>query len=555
MNPLALDDVNDRHLARILEIQARQNGETEFLIADHLRVTYAQADDITSRLASGFASIGVGRGDRVSLFMANVPEHVLLCLALNKLGAVWVPICTDYKGEWLRDAIERSRARALVTDDKHLPRLLDIYVDTNDGLAEQQLILLDGGASDDSSRVPNALTYQQLLAHEPYRFDHRQHHYGDTCAILWTSGTTGRSKGVMQAHNNWIRSTLLGTSLQYTLQPGDIAYCALPLYNSGAWLTCVIRAMIAGIGCVIEEKFSVSQFMERIKHFNATQTFAVGAMGVFLMNSPERDDDAQTPLREAAIAPMPPELWEKFEQRFAVRLNRSGLGQSECLLHLNQEHTAIELPTYCLGLPPPDVDVRLFDDDGDEVPDGEAGEVCVRPLAPHILFNGYFDDPEATANTYRGDWFLTGDMARRDPATRAFYFVDRKKDCVRFAGRNISTLEVENVVRRHPAVKDVAAFGIPSAELASEDELKLNIVLAGEDMLAKTAAPEAAATAEDICAFINDRAPHYFVPRYIEFVSALPYTPTNKVQKFLLRQAGLNENTWDRKRAGYQLKK
>jgi crotonobetaine/carnitine-CoA ligase len=303
--------------------------------------------------------------------------------------------------------------------------------------------------------------------------------------------------------------------------------------------------MIAGISCVIEEKFSVSQFMERIEHFNATQTFAIGAMGVFLMNTPERAEDAETPLREAAIAPMPPELWKKFEQRFGVRLNRAGLGQSECLLLLNQEHTDIELPTYCLGLPAPDVDVCLFDDTGQEVADGEVGEICVRPLAPHILFNGYFDDPETTAATYRGEWFLTGDMGRRDPANRAFYFVDRKKDAVRFAGRNISTLEVENVVRRHPAVKDVAAFGIPSELLASEDELKLNIVLT----------EGAAATPEDFCAFINERAPHYFVPRYMEFVTELPYTPTNKVQKYLLRKAHLSKDTWDLKNSNYIVQK
>jgi carnitine-CoA ligase len=537
MNPLPLDDSKDRHLARILELQAAQNGDTVFLISDHLRITYAQAEDITSRLAAGFAAMGVRKGDRVCLFMANVPELVLLCLALNKLGAVWVPICTDYKGEWLQDAIERSSAVALVTDQKHLPGIMRI----RHALGDAQLILLDGAAND----WPGASSYAQLLNNAPLRFDYTEHDYGDTCAILWTSGTTGRSKGVMQAHNNWIRSTLLGTSLQYTLQQGDIVYCVLPLYNSGAWLTCIIRAMIAGISCVIEEKFSVGQFMERIKHFNATQTFAVGAMGVFLMNSPERDDDADIPLREAAIAPMPPELWDKFEKRFGVRLNRSGLGQSECLLHLNQEHTDIELPTYCLGFPPPDVEVRLFDDEGRDVPDGEAGEICVRPLAPHILFNGYFNDPEATANAFRKDWFLTGDMGRKDPQNGAFYFVDRKKDAVRFAGRNISTLEVENVVRRHKAVADVAAFGIPSAEIASEDELKLNIVLA----------PGASTTPEAICAFINDIAPHYFVPRYIDFVASLPYTPTNKIQKFVLREEGLNDNTWDLKTSTYEVKK
>jgi len=537
LNPLSLENVQDRHLARILQLQALENGGTEFLISDHLRVTYAEADDITGRLASGFAGLGVGKGDRVCLMLANVPELVLLCLALNKLGAIWVPICTDYKGEWLRDTLVRSRATAVFADLKHLDRIIEV----EDALRGARLLVLEG----DWERLPDAPTYRDLLDHEPYRFDHTLHDYGDTCAILWTSGTTGRSKGVMQAHNNWVRSTLLGASLQYTLQPGDIAYCALPLYNSGAWLTCVVRAMIGGIGCVIEEKFSVSRVMDRIVHFNATQTFAIGAMGVFLMHSPERDDDGDIPLREAAIAPMPPELWEKFERRFGVRLNRAGLGQSECLLHLNQEHTDIPLPTWCLGLPPPDVDVRLFDDEGEEVPDGAVGEICVRPLAPLILFNGYFDDPGATAQAFRGDWFLTGDMARRDPETRAFYFVDRKKDVVRFAGRNISTLEVENLVRRHPAVRDVAAYGIPSEELATEDELMLSIVLH------EGAAP----TPEDICVFINDAAPHYFMPRYIDFAAALPYTPTNKVQKFRLRKAGLGATTWDRKRSGYTVRK
>ncbi|MCB1845196.1 MAG: AMP-binding protein, partial [Halioglobus sp.] len=217
------------------------------------------------------------------------------------------------------------------------------------------------------------------------------------------------------------------------------------------------------------------------------------------------------------------------------KLVRSGLGQSECLLSLNHEHCDVEAPVYALGFPPPDADVRLFDDDGNEVPDGEAGEICVRPLAPCILFNGYFDNPEATAEAFRGEWFLTGDMARKDPETGAFFFVDRKKDAVRFAGRNISTVEVESVVMRHPDVAQAAAFGIPSEALDSEDELKINLVLKSG----------ASPSHEDIARFINDNAPYYFVPRYMEFVEALPYTPTNKVQKYLLRQAGVSENTWD----------
>lgn len=537
MNFLDLSNTDDRHLGRMLELQARDNGDTVFLISDDHRITFAQAEDMANRLASGFASLGVGKNDRVSFFMGNLPEMVVMCLALNKLGAIWVPVCTDYKGEWLADTLTRSRGKILVTDAEHLPEITDL----GDAIDHEHCVILEQS----TAQSLGATSFASLLEHPPLATDYSDMDYGDTCAILWTSGTTGKSKGVMVAHNNWIRSTLFGTALQYQTVPGDIAYCAMPLYNAGAWITSVMRTLIKGIGCVIEKKFSVTQFMDRVKHFNATQTFAVGSMGVFLMSTPEKYDDADNPLREAQIVPMPPAMWDTFEKRFDVHLIRSGLGQSECLLTLNQEHSDQEAPLYALGWPPPDMDVRLFDDEGNEVPDGEAGEICVRPLAPNILFNGYFDAPEATAEAFRGDWFLTGDMARKDPDNGAFFFVDRKKDAVRFAGRNISTMEVEGVALRHPDVQQVAAFGIPSQELASEDELKLDVIVTQGSEL----------TAEELCAFINQNAPHYFVPRYLEFVDSLPYTPTNKVQKFKLREKGLTKNTWDLKNSTYKVQK
>lgn len=537
MNVVDLTDTTNRHLGKILHLQARDNGATEFLITDDQRITFAEAETLSNRLASGFAELGVDSGDRVTFFMSSSPEMVLMCLALNKLGAVWVPVCTDYRGEWLQDALLRSRAKVLVTDREH-----SAYIDAiADRLNNEHLVVLENNAKPSADHI----SYGQLLEHAPCEPDYSKLDYGDTSAILWTSGTTGKSKGVMVAHNNWIRSTLMGTALQYKTREGDIVYCAMPLYNAGAWLTCVIRALIKGIGVVIEKKFSVSAFMDRIKAFNATQTFAVGSMGIFLMGTSEKDDDADTPLREAAIVPMPPAMWDKFEQRFGVRLLRSGLGQSECLLSLNHEHSDIEAPVYALGFPPPDADVRLFDDNGNEVPRGEPGEICVRPLQPHILFNGYFDDPEATAKAFRGDWFLTGDIGRQDPESGVFHFVDRKKDAVRFAGRNISTMEVEGVVLRHPEVAQAAAFGIPNPELESEDELKLNVI--------RTQGSEL--TAEALCEFINANAPYYFVPRYLEFVDTLPYTPTNKVQKFKLREAGLNDNTWDLKQSDFTVER
>ncbi len=537
MKQIDLSNNADRHLSKILSLQAEQNGSTPFLITDSQQITFAEAEDISNRLAAGFQSLGIGKGDRVAFLMANLPEMVLMCLALNKLGAIWVPICTDYKGQWLLDTLEPSRAKILVSDLTHIDKVLEIQ----DKLAYQHYVILE----DSRPSLSNAVSYSSILDQPPYQTDYDSLSYSDTCAILWTSGTTGRSKGVMQAHNNWIRATLLGTSLQYQTVEGDIHYCAMPLYNSGAWITAIIHCLIQGIGCVIEKKFSVTQFMDRIKQFNATQTFAVGSMGVFLLDNPERADDADNPLREAAIVPMPPNLWQTFEQRFGVHLVTSGMGQSECLLTLNHEHSDTKAPTYALGFAPPDAEVQLCDDDGNQVPDGEAGEICVKPKVPFILFNGYFDDPEATASAYRGEWFLTGDMARKDPDNGALFFVDRKKDAVRFAGRHISTVEVESIVMRHPDVQQVAVFGIPCKKLESEDELKINIVLQ----------EGASHSPEDICGFINDNAPHYFVPRYMEFVDSLPYTPTNKVQKFKLREAGVTEQTWDLKKSDFKVKK
>ncbi len=539
MNKLDLSNTDKRTFANILRLQAEQAGDTDFLITDKLCVTFAQAEAITNALAAGLLSMGVEKGDRVALYLGNRPEMVLLALAVNKIAAIWTPINTDYKGEWLVDTLERSRCKLLVTDQQYQPRIVEIA----DKLGIDKILLI---ADSEDVVLADVTLYSDLLSTPPLTLDEvAEAHYSDTCAILWTSGTTGKSKGVMQSYNGWIRSIVEGASVQYDSREGDSIYCVLPLFNAGAWVTCIFRALVEGIPCVIEPKFSVSEFWSRIRHFGCTQTFAIGAMGVFIMNAPEAEDDADNPLRVAQVVPMPPGAWEKFEQRFDLTLLRTGLGQSECLLVTTQAKPREDVPVYALGFAHTDTDIGLFDDEGCEVAPGEVGEICLKPLAPHILFNGYFDNPQATAEAYRGDWYLTGDMARQDPKTGAYFFVDRKKDALRFAGRNISTLEVESVVRRHPAIADVAAFGIPSEELESEHELKINIVLK------EGASP----SHEDICAFINANAPHYFVPRYMEFVDCLPYTPTNKVQKFKLREAGLNDKSWDLKNSSYQVQR
>lgn len=538
MNKLDLSNTDDRIFGKMLRLQAQHAGDAEFLVSDKLRVTFAEAEDITNCLAGGLRELGVTKGDRIGLYIGNRPEAVLLALAINKIEAIWIPISTDYKGEWLLDTLNRSRLKALVVDDEFKQRIIDVQ----DRLDYKNIILL---ADSVDSRLANVIAYSVLKASAPLTADYSAVHYGDTCAILWTSGTTGRSKGVMQSYNGWIRCITEGASPLFDSQDDDMIFCVLPLFNAGAWITCIFRALAEGIPCVIEPKFSVTDFWPRIRQFGATQTFLVGAMGMFVLNAPEKSDDADNPLRVVQVVPLAPDMWPVFEQRFGVRLPRTGLGQSECLLVTTQKEARDDVPVYALGFGIDDSEVALMDEDGNLVEDGKVGEIAIKPLVPHVLFNGYFDNPEATTAAYKGDWFMTGDLGRVDPATGAYFYVDRKKDAVRFAGRNISTLEVESVVSRHPAVKDQAVFGIPSELVASEQELKINLVLQEGALL----------TPEDICAYINDNAPHYFVPRYIEFVTSLPYTPTNKVQKFVLREAGITENTWDIKDSNYQIKR
>jgi crotonobetaine/carnitine-CoA ligase len=254
----------------------------------------------------------------------------------------------------------------------------------------------------------------------------------------------------------------------------------------------------------------------------------------FLFNAPEQADDADNPLRVAQMVPMSADMREPFAKRFDVELLPLGFGQSECMAILSPIRDMHTLPENALGHPLPDTRIALLDDDLNPVPDGQPGELCIQPLAEHVLLNGYYDDEQATAEAFEGGWYHTGDLLRH--VEGHYYFVDRKRDALRFGGRNISSVEVEGVVRAHPAVADAAAFGIPAENSPGESELALHVVLKeGREI-----------SHEALARHINDNAPHFFVPRYLEFVDSLPYTPTQKVQKFKLRERGVTAATWDR---------
>jgi len=238
---------------------------------------------------------------------------------------------------------------------------------------------------------------------------------------------------------------------------------------------------------------------------------------------------------------MPADLEEPFKKRFGIEAIHQGYGQSEVMTILART-PGRSWPPNSLGEPQEGIEAAVLDDEDRPVEAGGVGELCARPAEPYAIFNGYFGNPEATLSAFRNLWYHTGDLVRRDEQGD-WYFVDRKADFIRFKGRNISSFAVEAAVGAHPDVVEVAAHGVTSAELEAEAELKVAVVRK----------PGSTVSAEEIARFVNDNAPYFFVPRYIEFVDELPHTPTGRVQKYKLRERGVTAETWDAVAVGFEV--
>ncbi len=268
-------------------------------------------------------------------------------------------------------------------------------------------------------------------------------------------------------------------------------------------------------------------------------------MHMFLWNLPEQGSDAENPLRMANMVPMPEPLLKPFCARFGIDGILQGFGQSEVMLLLSRKDTP-EKPwkANALGGLSEGLELALLGDDGEPVAVGDTGEFCVKETQPHQIFNGYFENPEAEAAAFTNGWYHTGDLGLQDDEGN-YFFVDRKKDVIRYKGRNVSSVQVEGIAMQHPAVAGAAAYAVRSDELDTEDEIKLDVILAQGQ----------GPSAENIARHINERAPYFMVPRYIEFVQALPYTPTNKVQKYKLREQPLAQEVWDRTHTDFKLER
>ena len=423
------------------------------------------------------------------------------------------------------------QADVLVVDAHLLPRVTELTD------VAYKHIIVNGPLESEVPAGSMVHDFAMLDEHTPYEHQVAQH-FGQTTAVLWTSGTTGKSKGVMQSNHTWLLwSRRHNEVFRGGVHEGERFYGCTPMYNSGGWIMNIYPALVSGLTACIDKKFSVSNFWDRLRFYDANHVMTLGTMHMYLWNAEERDDDADNPLRTLMMNPVVPQILDAFKKRFGVERVFGGFGQSE-IMGATTYHSDMKAlkPGSCGYVVSDDpVETTLLDDDDRPVAVGEVGEICVRPREPYAVFSGYFNQPEETVRTFRNMWHHTGDLGRIDSDNELF-FVDRKKDSVRHKGRNTSTFEVEHIVRQFPGVAQVAAVGVKLAEFEFEEELKVCVVAADGQQIDPF----------ELCKFIDQKAPYFFVPRYVDVLDELPMTPTNKIQKFKLRERGNTAQTWDR---------
>ena len=485
--------------------------------------TYGELHASSLETAAAFNGLGIERGDVVLTMLPTSITSIRTWLGLAWLGAVELPLNTDYRGRMLQTAITDSRAKVMVIAERYLERLaaLDslgdltaIVVPDTDKVTQDTAV----AAFTNASFLDQAVEPDGLRAPEPW----------DLAYVIYTSGTTGPAKGVMIP---WAQAYATATGIAASpedMEPSDVVYAPLPMYhiaNRGF----VYLAAIAGARVVLREKMSFFGIWEDIEAYGCT----IGAMG-----PPPYPDE--TTLRIAGgNKPIPD------HEAVAVKL---GIKMTTCysMTELSvplRSGDAITHPASCGRVRQgfPGYEVRLVDEHEAEVPPGVRGELVVRTSEPWTLTPGYVGLPERTVDAWRNGWFHTGDIFTRDEDGN-FFFVDRIKDAIRRRGENISSAEVEASVNEHPQVLDSAAIGVPTGD--GEDEVKIVVM----------PFPGNAPTPEELLAFLVPRMPRFMIPRYVEFIDELPRTEaTFKVQKVKLREDPLNDRTWDRVAAGFEL--
>jgi crotonobetaine/carnitine-CoA ligase len=530
--------LKQRTIGHLLADKAKRVGDRTWLIFGEQHYSYAQAHELSNRYANGFRDLGVRKGDHVAVMLPNCPEFIWTIWGLGKLGAVTVPLNTAARGELLKYFITQSDSTCVVVSADLADRVAEAL--GNNHRVRAFFTLGGAGALADCGRTwVDLATFASAPDEEP---DGTAVLASDPQYIMYTSGTTGPSKGVISPHS---QAHGVGRSLaqNFGYRGDDVVYTCLPLFHGNAlWYSCY-AALWADCTLAVSPRFSASSFWDEIRATGATQFNALGAMTNILLRAQPSPRDREHRVRQAMLVPLSPETYCEVSERFGVQVTS---------LYAMTETFAVTMFTpddpvskgASAGRPRGLSEILIVSDDDDPLPAGEVGEICVRPCEPGIIMSGYYKMPEATVRDTRNLWLHTGDRGRVDD-DGYLYFVDRKKEAIRRRGENISAYEVEMLIARHPSVLEVAA--VPVTSELSEDEVMIYVVCREGCIVSE----------EELVRFANRNMAHFMVPRFVHFIDALPKTASEKIEKYKLKTwAEQNRLTlWDREAVGLKLER
>jgi len=520
---------SDRTLPAMLQRQANRYGSNPLIVTEQASWSFEETLRVAARFAGTLAAADIRHGDRVALMCGNRAEFMESFLGCAWLGAITVPINVAARGPQLAHFLRNSGARLLIIEAELLDALA--HVDMSD-LALERIWLVDGTAENAIGGIAVQGIPARAASIDPGASDPAQ-----TLAILYTSGTTGPSKGVCCPHAQYFWWGLNGVR-NLELREGDVLSTTLPLFHTNA-LGTFHQALLSGSTLIAEPRFSASRFWRRLLGRRATVTYLLGAMVPILLSRAPSQEERTHRVRCALAPGVPDNLHAAFEQRSGIKLI-DGYGSTETNFVIGS--TVLERRAGSMGTVRAGFEARVLNGAGDDARPGQPGELVLRANEELAFATGYFAMPDKTAEAFRDGWFHTGDRVVRE-ADGYFRFIDRLKDAMRRRGENISSFEVEQVLLNHPDVDNAAVFAVPS-ELA-EDEVMAAVVRRPGSALSESALSE----------FCRPRLARFAVPRFIEFVDALPTTESGKVQKYKLRDRGVTANTWDRQAEAAEIKR
>jgi len=522
------DIVEDMSWADLLEERAGMVPNKTFLMYKNERFTYAQMDANANRMANFLLSRGGGKGLGLAIFMKNSPRFLDILFGAQKIGMYLVPLNPELKGDNLQYVIEHSDVSFLALDAE----LLDGFTPIASSVKLKGVIVNDIEEENRGFSVPsNAIRLSEAYAPRVSTIKPKTgYNKQDMCLILYTSGTSGRRKGVVyRYYNTTVKKLCIMSNI--ILNADDVCYTPLALIHGNALFLTVSVAMGAKATVALSRKFSASKFWEEVRAYNATTFNTLGSMIPIIMKQPPQPNDADNKVRFVLSAACPAEMWGPFEKRFGVKIYEGyGAvdGGGKAIMNF------ATAPAGSLGKPIPPAkpgEMRLVDPQGKDVPTGTPGELIFKVSGSKGRVE-YYKSEEASNEKVHDGFLYTGDLVRMDEQGY-LYFVGRNTESMRRGGENVSAYEVEHTIMEHPAVEEVAVYAVPS-ELA-EDEIMASIKL----VQGQSVKPQ------DLVAFMHDKLERFAVPRYIRFVNEFPMTNTHRIIKKELEKIGVTKDTYD----------